>query len=82
MPRFTLKDGKLSSEVYIQVTRDHQCACGRHFVITLNWPEGLSSNSKISIDNCVCPACEQPVIIPEGHHYVEDFKLLTKPIVK
>lgn len=78
MPKITLKDGVLSAEVYVQVTRDHTCPCGASFTITMDMPEGVSYNGKINVTNVTCPKCGGPVILPDGHHYIENYKLLTK----
>lgn len=77
MPKITIKDGKLSAEVYVQVTRDYTCSCGTTFTITMNMPEGVTYNGRINV-NANCPSCGEPVVIPEGHHYIENYKLLTK----
>lgn len=78
MPKIILKDGKLSAEVYVQVTRDYTCPCGTNCTITLDMPEGVTYNGKINVTNVNCPKCGEPVVIPEGHHYIENYKLLTK----
>lgn len=77
MPRLIFKDGKLSAEVYVHVTRDYACECGAKFTITMNMPENVSYNGQINV-NANCPTCNQPVVIPAGHHYIENYKLLTK----
>lgn len=77
MPEITLNDGVLSAQVYVQVTRNYSCTCGANFTITLNMPENVIFNSQISIDKN-CPQCNQPIVIPKGEHYVENYKLLTK----
>ena len=41
-------------------------------------PEGVTYNGKINITNVTCPKCGEPVTLPEGHHYIENHKLLTK----
>ena len=78
MPKITLKDGNISSDVYVQVSRDHICTCGEKFSLTLNMPEGVTYNGKINVTNVACPKCGEPVVLPEGHHYIENYKLLTK----
>lgn len=78
MPKITIKDGKLSAEIYVQVTRDYTCPCGANSTITMDMPEGVTYNGKITVTNVNCPKCDQPVVIPEGHHYIENYKLLTK----
>lgn len=80
MPEITFKDGVLSSTVYVQVTRDYICDCGEELTLTLSLPEGVSFSSEISVSNVNCPACNKPVLIPRGHHYIENYKLLTKPL--
>jgi hypothetical protein len=77
MPKLTIQNGKLSAEVYVQVTRDYECSCGAKFTITMSLPENVSYNGKINV-NANCPKCNEPVVIPEGHHYIENYKLLTK----
>lgn len=77
MPQITIKDGKLSASVYVQVTRDYVCSCGAQYTITMNMPEGVSYNGKIIV-NANCPACTKPIVIPDGHHYIENYKLVTK----
>jgi hypothetical protein len=77
MPTITLKDGVLSAETYVQVTREHQCNCGESLTLTLNMPEGVTFNSQITV-NKDCPTCGDPIVIPRGEHYIEDYKLLTK----
>ena len=78
MPKITLdKDGNLSAEVYVQVTREHICSCGAKSTVTMNLPEGVTYNGKINV-NANCPKCGEKVVIPDGHHYIENYKLLTK----
>ena len=77
MPKITLKDGILSAVVYVQVTRQHQCVCGEVLTITMQLPEGVSYNSEINV-NSNCPKCGESVVIPYGHHYIENYQLLTK----
>ncbi len=77
MPKMTLKDGVLTAEVYVQVTRDYVCSCGQNITVTLDWPEGLTVNGPVNI-NKNCPACNEAIVIPAGKHYIENYKLLTK----
>ncbi len=77
MPKITIKDGKLSAEIYVQVTREYVCSCGTKSTITMNMPEGVSYNGKINV-NANCSTCNEPVVIAEGHHYIENHTLLTK----
>ncbi|NYT80899.1 hypothetical protein H0A70_05245 [Alcaligenaceae bacterium] len=78
MPKFTLKDGVLSSQVYVQVTREHKCSCGEEMTITMSLPEGVGYRTQITINNAHCPGCGETVVIPYGHHYIENYRLLTK----
>lgn len=77
MPTLTIKDGVISAQVYVQVTRDHICNCGEEFTITMSMPENVTVNGAIKV-NVNCPQCGGAVIIPHGHHYVENYKLLTE----
>lgn len=79
MPQITIRNGVISTVVYVQVTRDYVCDCGTKSTITMSFPEGVSYNGAINIE-ANCPSCDRPVAIPKGHHYIEDFKLLTKPL--
>ena len=78
MARITIKNGQLSSDLLVQVKRDHVCECGAKSVLTAEWPEGLSVNGAVNF-NVKCPQCGVPVTLPDGHHYVENYRLLTKP---
>lgn len=78
MPTFQLKDGVLTSKVYVQVTRDYQCQCGTDSTLTMSLPEGVSYTSEITVKNAHCPGCGKVVVIPYGHHYIENYRLLTK----
>jgi hypothetical protein len=42
-------------------------------------PEGVSYTGAINV-KANCPSCGKPVTIPHGHHYIENFKLLTKSL--
>lgn len=77
MAKFTIKGGKLTAEVYVQVTRDHTCACGQEMNLTMNMPDGLTVTGIINVNGVYCPSCRAQVVIPDGHHYVENFKLLS-----
>lgn len=77
MSKISFKDGKLSAEVYVQVTREYICDCGSQFTITINMPEGVTYNGRINV-NANCQNCGKPVVIPEGHHYIEGYQLLTE----
>jgi hypothetical protein len=77
MPTITVKDGVLSAEVYVQVSRDYTCQCGAKSTITMSLPEGVSYTSEIKVD-ANCTKCGEKVIIARGHHYIENYKLLTK----
>ncbi len=78
MPTITIKDGKLTAEVYIQCTRDHECPCGQSMTLTVNMPEDVTVNGAITVDNVHCPSCGEVVVIPTGRHYVENYRLLTE----
>lgn len=77
MPKLTFKDGNLSAEIYVQVTRDYECSCGFKSTITMSLPEGVSYNGQIKV-NANCPSCNKAIVIPKGHHYIENYKLLTE----
>ena len=79
MPQITFKDGVISAVSYVQVTRDYICSCGAKNTITMNLPEGVSYNGTITV-KANCPKCNEPVVIPHGHHYIENYKLLTRPV--
>jgi len=78
MPKINIKDGNLVSDVYVQVTRDHVCSCGQKFTVPMKMPEGVTYTARINVTDVKCPTCGEPMVIPEGHHYIENFKLLTK----
>jgi hypothetical protein len=69
MATITIKDGVLS--------REYVCACGANCTITMQLPEGVIYNGPITV-NAQCPACGNAVVIPDGHHYIENYQLLTK----
>lgn len=77
MPTITIKDGVLSAETYVQVTREYVCDCGQSLTLTLEMPEGVIFNSQLTI-NKNCPVCGDQIVIPKGEHYIENYKLLTK----
>ena len=79
MPQITIKDGVISAIAYVQVTREYICDCGAKNTITMNLPEGVTYNGAINV-NANCPSCSKPVTIPHGHHYIENYKLLTKSL--
>jgi ssDNA-binding Zn-finger/Zn-ribbon topoisomerase 1 len=79
MPEITLsKDGVLSAVTYVQCTRAYECACGTELTITLTLPEGVTFKSAINVTNVKCPSCHEPIVIPKGHHYIENYQLLTR----
>jgi hypothetical protein len=77
MPEITMKNGVLSAVSNVRCTRQHECICGEKLTITLDLPEGVSYKGQINV-NQNCPSCDQPVVISKGHHYIENFQLLTK----
>lgn len=77
MPEITIKNGVVSAVVYVQCTRDYECQCGAKSTITMSLPEGVTYTGAITVKG-ECPSCGDAVIIPHGHHYIEDYKLLTK----
>lgn len=79
MNTIRIKDGHLSTDVYVQVEREIECPCGFKGTITLQLPEGVSFNTEFRLTN-TCPECGKQLVIPYGHHYIENFRLLTKPI--
>ena len=74
---FDFKTGCLSAVSYVQATCEYKCKCGNKLDITLQWPEGLTSNGEITINGVQCPACSNPVILPSGRHYLEGFQLMS-----
>ncbi len=78
MPEITIKNGVISAVTYVQCTREYECGCGNKMSVTLNLPEGVSVNGSITIKDANCPTCKAPVVIPQGHHYIENFRLLTR----
>jgi hypothetical protein len=78
MPTITIKDDKLTAEVYVQCTREHECTCGQCMTLTMNMPEDVTVNGAITVDNAKCPSCGETVVIPAGRHYVENYRLLTE----
>jgi hypothetical protein len=79
MPPITIKNGVVSAVAYVQVTREQACDCGAKNTITMSMPEGVSYTGAINV-KANCPSCGKPVTIPHGHHYIENFKLLTKSL--
>jgi len=79
MPEITIKNGVVTAVEYVQCTRDHICPCGTKFTLTMNLAEGVSYNCPISV-KANCPTCGEQVLIPSGHHYIENYELLTKDV--
>ena len=81
MPNYKLdpKTGDFSSDVYLQVTREYKCECGKDLVIQMEWPEGLTANGEINVKNNKCTQCGAPVKLPKASYYVENHRLLSKP---
>ena len=77
---FNPTTGDLTARNCVQATKDHQCDCGTKFTITLDWPENVTANSQITLNNAVCPTCRAPVVLPTASYYVENFRLLSKPL--
>lgn len=77
---FDAKTGQWSSEVNVQVTIDHVCGCGEKHTVTLNWPEGLTVKGALNIANQKCTRCDAPIAFPEAQYYVENYRLLSKPM--
>ena len=78
MATITIKDGILSATIYIQVTHAYKCLCGAELTITMQLPEDVSYTGEINIEGVNCHNCGKPVVIPYGHHYIENYQLLTK----
>lgn len=77
MANVTIKNGVMTSTVSVQVTRDYLCSCGAKSVLTVDWPEGVTVNAPVNF-NIKCPSCGANVALPSGHHYVENYRLLSK----
>lgn len=79
---FTLdsKAAELSTKSYVRASLDRECQCGNRFQVTMEWPENLTVNGPLSIDNACCPVCAEHVVLPEACYYVENFHLLSKPM--
>ncbi len=77
MPEITIKDGVISAVTYVQCTREHKCGCGKTLTITMQLLEGVSYTGEINVDSN-CPSCQAPIVIAKGHHYIENYILLTK----
>ncbi|SOB53865.1 hypothetical protein [Pseudomonas lundensis] len=69
MPKFTFKDGVLSSDSYVKATRQYTCGKGTVSELTLDMPEGLTVQGAINV-NAQCPCCGEKVVIPTGKHSV------------
>lgn len=75
----TKEDGtsELSTLSHIEVSHVYKCLCDAKYTITLQLPEGVEFNGQISL-NANCPVCGRQIILPHGHHYIENGQLLTK----
>lgn len=78
MNEIKIENGKVSAVAYIRVKREHICDCGCQCEIDLDIPDGVDLVCKLKT-NIPCPKCGKTIVIPYGHHYVEGFRLLTKP---
>lgn len=80
MPTYKVDNNtkQLSADSYVRVSREYECSCGAKFTVTTDWPEGLTVNGAVNFNNVNCNQCGEPVRLPNGHHYVENYRLLTK----
>jgi hypothetical protein len=69
MPKIYFKDGVLTAESYVKVTRQYTCKKGTTSTITLELPEGVTYQGTISM-NLQCPCCGEQVAIPAGKHSI------------
>lgn len=77
---FNFETGELTAKVYVQVTREHECKCGSRSTIGMEWPEGVTVNGEINIKQAKCPKCGEPIVLPKASYYVENFRLLDRPM--
>ncbi|MCP2041680.1 hypothetical protein L1281_002291 [Neisseria sp. HSC-16F19] len=70
----------LSAQQYVRATADHTCPCGHQISFQIDWPQNVSMNTQISVSDLACPRCHSPVVLPRAHYFVEDYRLLSKPI--
>lgn len=78
--RFNPETGQIDADIYIQATCDLKCSCGNPMSISINLPEGLVINASINIADISCNACGAPITLPAAHYWVENYKLMSKPL--
>lgn len=77
---FNPQAGTISAVSNVLVSREHTCACGTNFTFTLEWPENLTQQGAISINGATCPSCQQPIHLPKGRYWAENFELRSEPL--
>lgn len=80
MPKLTIKDGSITSNVYVKATLDYACDCGTESQVSINWPEGLIVNTEeLNVTNAKCPTCGEVVSLPAGSYGIRDYKVVLFP---
>ena len=72
--------GDFFAVLRVQASGQYQCACGQKIDFTVEWPEGVVQTGTVTITDSRCPQCHQPVVLPFGKHWVEDFRLRSAPL--
>ena len=79
MNELKIENGKISALIYVRVKRSYTCDCGCKGELTLDIPDVVELLGELHTD-VACPECGKAIVIPYGHHYVENFHLLTRPV--
>jgi hypothetical protein len=80
MPTLQIKDGVVSSETYVKATAQYTCPKGSLVNFTIDWPEGVTMNTTLKVENVKCPCCGEAAEFPAGKYYVKDGALVREPI--
>lgn len=77
---FDPQKGEVSAVSMIHATREYECACGARFSFAIDWPENMEVKGAVNVNGVICPTCSAAVELPMGIHWVEDFRLKSKPV--
>lgn len=80
MPQITIKDGKFSSDSYVKAVGQYTCPKGTTIDFTLDWPQGVTMDTTLTVQNLKCPCCGETAVLPTGKYYVQDGVLVCEPL--
>ncbi|MBE5691758.1 MAG: hypothetical protein EGQ34_02495 [Sutterella sp.] len=82
MNQFTFNpNGDVSAKIYQRVKYQFTCPnCGKALNAEIDWPDGLTAKTQLTIADARCPYCGADVSKqPQGHYSVVNGELILRP---